>query len=77
MDILESRSKGRIYILPVSINIASFHFQQDDFIERINSILMHYNCSPHLLELELTERTVMKDSEEIVSKLVKLKGNGF
>ena len=77
MDILESRSQGNIHILPVSINIASIHFQQDDFIERINSIIMQYNCSPQLLELELTERTVMKDSDEIVNKLVKLKAMGF
>ncbi|SDN03543.1 diguanylate cyclase/phosphodiesterase with PAS/PAC sensor(s) [Psychrobacillus sp. OK028] len=77
LDILEARSRGKIHILPVSINIASLHFQQDDFIERINSILMQYNCSPQLLELELTERTVMKDSVDIVSKLVKLKGMGF
>ena len=77
MDILKARSQGKIHILPVSINIASLHFQQDDFIERINSILMQYNCSPLLLELELTERTVMKDSDEIITKLVKLKGMGF
>ncbi|MEK5146932.1 EAL domain-containing protein [Psychrobacillus sp. FSL K6-4615] len=77
LDILESRSQGKIHILPVSINVASVHFQQDDFIERINSILMQYNCSPHLLELELTERTVMKDSDDIVNKLVKLKAMGF
>lgn len=77
IDILDSRSHGNIYILPVSVNIASLHFQQDDFIERINSIIMQYNCSPNLLELELTERTVMKDSNDIVGKLIKLKGMGF
>lgn len=77
LDILESRSRGNIHILPVSINIASLHFQQDDFIERINSIVMQYNCSPQLLELELTERTIMKDSDDIVVKLIKLKAMGF
>ncbi|WP_419961960.1 putative bifunctional diguanylate cyclase/phosphodiesterase [Psychrobacillus sp. BM2] len=77
IDILDSRSHGNMHILPVSVNIASLHFQQDDFIERINSIIMQYNCSPNLLELELTERTVMKDSNDIVGKLIKLKGMGF
>ena len=76
MDILESKSRVNINI-PVSVNVASLHFQQDDFIERINSIVMQYNCSPHQLELELTERTVMKDSNDIVGKLIKLKGMGF
>ncbi|MEK4485459.1 EAL domain-containing protein [Psychrobacillus sp. FSL H8-0484] len=76
LDILDWRKEG-INKLPVSINIAALHFQQDDFIERINEIVMQYNCSPQQLELELTERTVMHDSEGIVSKLIKLKNMGF
>jgi len=76
LDILDWRKEG-INKLPVSINIAALHFQQDDFIERINEIVMQYNCSPQQLELELTERTVMQDSEGIVSKLIKLKNMGF
>src|SRR5690606_672226 len=32
---------------------------------------------PSQIELELTERTVMKDSEEVVTKLTKLKNLGF
>ncbi|WP_229677320.1 putative bifunctional diguanylate cyclase/phosphodiesterase [Psychrobacillus lasiicapitis] len=76
MDIVDWRSRG-IQHIPVSINIAALHFQQDDFMERINAILTKYNCSPQLLELELTERTVMEDSESIVHKLVKLKRMGF
>ncbi|MDI2589554.1 EAL domain-containing protein [Psychrobacillus sp. NEAU-3TGS] len=76
MDIVDWRSRG-IHHIPVSINIAALHFQQDDFMERINTILTKYNCSPQQLELELTERTVMEDSESIVHKLVKLKRMGF
>lgn len=74
MDILKSRSHGNLHILSVSVHIASFHFQQHEFVEHINSIVLQYNCSPHLLELELTERTIMKDSDDIVVKLIKLKG---
>ncbi|WP_313890947.1 EAL domain-containing protein [Psychrobacillus sp.] len=76
LDIVEWRNKG-IDKLQVSINIASLHFQQDDFLERINTIIGQYNCSPNQIELELTERTVMKDSEEVVTKLTKLKNLGF
>ncbi|MFJ7973872.1 putative bifunctional diguanylate cyclase/phosphodiesterase [Psychrobacillus sp. NPDC096389] len=75
LDILEWNIRG-VY-LPVSINIAALHFQQDDFIERINSIIMQHNCSPQQLELELTERTVMKEAEEVVNKLITLKSMGF
>ncbi|MFJ8067189.1 putative bifunctional diguanylate cyclase/phosphodiesterase [Psychrobacillus sp. NPDC096426] len=76
VDLADWRSRGTQH-LPVSINIAALHFQQDDFMERINAIIMKYNCSPHQLELELTERTVMHDSESIVNKLIKLKHMGF
>ncbi|QFG01142.1 EAL domain-containing protein [Psychrobacillus glaciei] len=76
LDIIDWRNKGILNLL-VSINIASLHFQQDDFIERINSILMQYNCSPRQLELEVTERTIMNDTEGIVEKLIKLKNMGF
>ncbi|SES33202.1 GGDEF domain-containing phosphodiesterase [Psychrobacillus sp. OK032] len=76
MDIVDWRSRGTQHI-PVSINIAALHFQQDDFMERINAIITKYNCSPQQLELELTERAVMQDAESIVNKLVKLKQMGF
>ncbi|WP_144511374.1 bifunctional diguanylate cyclase/phosphodiesterase [Bacillus sp. FJAT-22090] len=76
LDIIEWRIQN-VYHLPVSVNIAALHFQQDDFIERINSIIMQHNCSPQQLELELTERTVMKDAEDVVNKLIKLKSMGF
>lgn len=76
LDILRWRTLD-VSNISVSINIASVHFQQDNFIERINSLVMQYNCSPQQLELELTERTIMKDSNQIISKLAKLKSNGF
>ena len=76
LDILRWRTLD-VSNISVSINIASVHFQQDNFIERINSLVMQYNCSPQQLELELTERTIMKDSNQIISKLAKLKNNGF
>ncbi|PZX07668.1 diguanylate cyclase/phosphodiesterase with PAS/PAC sensor(s) [Psychrobacillus insolitus] len=75
-DINSWRNKGIDQLL-VSVNIAGLHFQQEDFIERISNILKKYNCSPEVFEMELTERTLMKDSSEIVNKLVRLKNMGF
>jgi len=75
-DINNWRHKGIEQIL-VSFNIAGLHFQQEDFIERISNILKKYNCSPQMFEMELTERTLMKDSSEIVNKLIRLKNMGF
>ena len=75
-DIIEWQTKG-VNNLSVSVNIASLHFQQADFIERINTIVTEYNCSPSQLEIELTERTLMEDTEAIINKLIRLKNMGF
>ncbi|HWK24732.1 MAG TPA: EAL domain-containing protein [Ureibacillus sp.] len=63
--------------LPISINIASIHFQQPNFFESIQKILERNNTSAHNFEIEVTERTIMNNDEETVSKLVRLKEIGF
>lgn len=63
--------------LPIAINISSIHFQQQNFLESIKNILEKNNTSAHNFEIEMTERTVMNNASETVSKLVKLKQLGF
>lgn len=63
--------------LPISINVSSLHFQQQGFLESIQTILERNNASAQNFEIELTERTVMNSAQETVSKLVKLKQLGF
>lgn len=63
--------------VPIAINVSSLHFQQQNFLESIQSILEKNNTSAHAFEIEVTERTVMNSAAETVSKLVKLKKLGF
>ena len=63
--------------LPISINISSIHFQQPDFLESIQKILERNNTSPQYFEIEVTERTVMNNDADTISKLVRLKQLGF
>ena len=63
--------------LPISINISSIHFQQQNFLESMQRILEKHNTSAQNFELEVTERTVMNSEEETTRKLVRLKQLGF
>ncbi|QCR32204.1 bifunctional diguanylate cyclase/phosphodiesterase [Lysinibacillus sp. SGAir0095] len=63
--------------LPISINISSIHFQQTNFLESIQKILERNNTSAQNFEIEVTERTVMNNDMDTISKLVRLKQLGF
>ena len=63
--------------VPIAINVSSIHFQQQNFLDSIQSILEKNNASAQNFEIEMTERTVMNSASETVSKLVKLKQLGF
>lgn len=59
--------------LTMAVNIAPQQFQQDKFVLKVKELLNKYNVSPSKLELEITERTVIKDVEYTVEVLNKLK----
>lgn len=63
--------------VPIAINVSSIHFQQQSFLESIQTILERNNTSAQNFEIEVTERTVMNSAQETISKLVKLKQLGF
>lgn len=63
--------------IPIAINVSSIHFQQQSFLESIQTVLEHNNTSALNFEIEVTERTVMNTAQETISKLVKLKQLGF
>jgi diguanylate cyclase (GGDEF)-like protein len=63
--------------VPIAINVSSIHFQQQNFLESIQTILEKNNTSAQAFEIEVTERTVMNSAAETVSKLVRLKQLGF
>ncbi|PTW00917.1 diguanylate cyclase (GGDEF)-like protein [Halanaerobium saccharolyticum] len=62
--------------LVMSVNIAPQQFQQDDFVQKIEKLLNKHQLEAEFLELEITERTVIKDIEYTVEVLRKLKQLG-
>ncbi|ADO77461.1 EAL domain-containing protein [Halanaerobium praevalens] len=61
--------------LIMAVNIAPQQFMQGDFVKKIKKLLFEYQIEAQSLELEITERTVIKDIEytiEVLNDLQKL-----
>ena len=64
-------------VIPIAVNVSAVQFRQKDFVERIANCVRKHGISPDCLELELTERIIMRDAEAMVEILQKLHGIGF
>jgi len=58
-----------IHAIPMSVNIASQQFQQRNFIEIISNAINDSGISPKDLMLEITESTLMENTDAVSAKL--------
>lgn len=63
-------------LLRISVNLSARQFQQPDLPGQIRQVLDDSGLDPTLLELELTESTVMRDTESAIAALNSLKKLG-
>jgi predicted signal transduction protein with EAL and GGDEF domain len=61
--------RARGIVMPVSINVSALQFQQTDFLQRVQHELTTAALPPELLELELTESILIRDSEDALRRL--------
>ena len=61
----------------VSVNMSLKQLRQMNFIKRIDSILRGHEVSPTLLELEITETTLMENPDRTIKLLDQLYGLGL
>jgi two-component system CheB/CheR fusion protein len=61
----------------VAINLSSIQFRQKNLVETIARILEETGADPHLIELEITESLLMKNTDEVVETLRKLSDMGL
>ena len=62
--------------LPLSVNVSARQFGQADFIHRVQEILEQTEAPPHLLKLELTESTALRNVEQTIATMHALKAIG-
>lgn len=63
--------------LRVAVNLSARQFQQPALVESVTQVLKDTGLDPNLLELELTEGSIMKDPNQAIRKLHELKAMGI
>ena len=67
----QSKAWQRAGLSPMlmTVNVSGIQFGQEDFVETVSEVLRETRLDPRLLQLELTESTVMRDHEKTIHKL--------
>ncbi|PKM67153.1 MAG: hypothetical protein CVU95_08720 [Firmicutes bacterium HGW-Firmicutes-2] len=76
-QLLRSRQIHNLKLFPISINITSKTLEQDDFISKLEYILMNYQVNPCNIEIEITERVVMNNFNKNIETLLNLRKMGI
>jgi diguanylate cyclase (GGDEF)-like protein/PAS domain S-box-containing protein len=64
-------------LLPVAVNLSALQFQQADFVDTLQQLLLETGSDGAALQLELTERLLMDDVESARSKLQRIRSLGI
>jgi diguanylate cyclase (GGDEF)-like protein/PAS domain S-box-containing protein len=62
--------------LCLAVNVSAAQYHQADFVAQVLGALRTTGADPYRLKLELTESMLLKDPEDIISKMVALKAHG-
>jgi diguanylate cyclase (GGDEF)-like protein len=60
----------------VTINLSTRHFRHDDFDRRLLALVAETGCDPRRLRIEVTEGTLLGDTEAVVRTLGRLRDAG-
>lgn len=72
------QSEGKFHLLDsVAINVSIQQLEQPDFVDYMKAAVMVHNISPSMLELELTESVMMKNSYSTIEKIKALEAFGI
>jgi diguanylate cyclase (GGDEF)-like protein/PAS domain S-box-containing protein len=69
--------KSGVLPIPIAINLSAIQFKQKELASTITRILSETGLDPKLLELEITESTIMQNEEEAGRILMQLKDLGI
>jgi diguanylate cyclase (GGDEF)-like protein/PAS domain S-box-containing protein len=71
-DVWRQREMG----VPIAVNVSPLQFQHAGFLATLESVLADCTLDPSLLELEMTERTVMAGGDATIALLQQIKRCG-
>ena len=64
-------------IIPISVNFSRLHLEDDSFVNKINEIVDSYEIPRRFIEIELTETSIYKNEDLVVSVLDKIHEEGY
>lgn len=76
--IINRWSDNKFKLVPISVNVSRVTLIEDDtFITKLNDIIINYNIDTRFLEIEVTERVMLKDTNKIISVIKEIKDLGI
>ncbi|KHF25912.1 PAS S-box/diguanylate cyclase domain-containing protein [Solemya velum gill symbiont] len=63
--------------LCLAVNVSIQQLRQQDFVEQVQSILDRTGADPTKLKLEITESSLLIDTEDVIAKMMMLKSKGI
>ncbi len=63
--------------VPISVNVSGLQFRQAQLVENIASLLLEYQVSGELLELEMTESLLLKDESKLLNTFKQIRALGI
>ncbi|EEH96726.2 hypothetical protein CSBG_00352 [Clostridium sp. 7_2_43FAA] len=76
--IINRWSDNKFKLVPISVNVSRVTLIEDDtFITKLNDIINNYNIDTRFLEIEVTERVMLKDTNKIISVIKEIKDLGI
>ena len=74
---IKTWQNAEIKLPPLSINVSSRQFRQQDFVDQVKSAIDTSKIAPHLLGIELTERELIVNINDTTAKIKALKALGI
>jgi len=68
---------SKVHLQRIAINVSAVQFRQSDFVDRVIHIVAETGIVPYMLELELTESTVIDKIDTVIDKMNRLRGAGI
>ena len=57
--------KNKLHTVPISINISAVHFMKQDWPSTVATIIQEAGIHPHDIEFEITESTLLNNTEMV------------
>ncbi|MFA7349972.1 MAG: EAL domain-containing protein [Methylotenera sp.] len=65
------------FVMPISINLSARNLHEDDLVDRIHFLKSEWNIGSGLIEIEVTESSIMDDAEKALEVLKRIRDEGI